>query len=196
MLLSQASHSDKGQLTVLRQPTLELPLITASFPVTTITFVVVPLCANRGAGRKGLNFRVKGGRRQMFIYCRKKKTVTIALLNDYVLEPCPKYLCLCIQTRAAFSLFAVTTLNAEMHNSSKHWRQVTTECPCINSISTSLPSRLRELHGRGGGEGGTARLRRKALKMLSSGHDKAVTCKTSQQYILNYERIFELGALK
>lgn len=49
---------------MLRQPTLELrgflPLITASLPVTTITFVVVPLCANRGAGRKGLNFRVKG----------------------------------------------------------------------------------------------------------------------------------------
>ena len=120
----------------------------------------------------------------------------IALLNDYVLEPRPKYLRLCIQTRAALSLFAVTTLNAETHNSSEHWKQVATACPCINSISTSLPSRLRELHGRRGGEGGTARLRRKALKMLSSGHDKVVTCKTSQQYILNYERIFERGALK
>lgn len=137
-------------------------------------FVVAPLCANRGAGRKGLNFRVKGGHRQMFpLFIAKKKTVTFVLLNDYVLKPPPKYLCLCISIRAALSLFAVTTLNAETHNSTKHWKQVTTDGPCTNSISTSLPPRLGEIHGRGSGKGRTARLRRKALKMLSSGHDKA-----------------------
>lgn len=120
---------------MLRQPTLELrgflPLITASLPVTTITFVVAPLCANRGAGRKGLNFRVKGGRRQMFFffYLLQKKKVTVVLLNDYVLKPPPKYLCLCLSIRAALSLFAVTTLNVETHNSSKHRKQVTTEGP-------------------------------------------------------------------
>ena len=76
---------------MLRQPTLELrgflPLITASLPVTTIMFVVAPLCANRGAGRKGLNFRAKGGHRQMFpLFIAEKKTVTFVLLNDYVLK--------------------------------------------------------------------------------------------------------------
>lgn len=44
-------------LFVLRQPKLELrkcqPLITPSLSVTTIMFLVAPLCANRGAGKKG-----------------------------------------------------------------------------------------------------------------------------------------------
>lgn len=179
MFLSQSSYSDRdsavcwGNLpcswggSCLSSQLLFLLLL---LPLWWLLYVLI-----EGRVESGLTLgsREAADKCFFFFYLLQKKKVTVVLLNDYVLKPPPKYLCLCLSIRAALSLFAVTTLNVETHNSSKHRKQVTTEGPCINSISTSLPPRLREIHGRGGGEGRTARLRRKVLKMLSSGHDKA-----------------------
>lgn len=63
-----------------------------------------------GQVERGLTLGSREIEDKCFLYLLQKKN--IALLNDYVLEPRPKYLCLCIQTRDALSLFAVTTLNA------------------------------------------------------------------------------------